>query len=39
MCDTGPYAWRDGFVDAQDLIVLAEYMANNPEDVNDVNAL
>jgi len=38
LCDIGPYAWGDGIVDAQDLIVLAEHMANNPGDVNDVNA-
>jgi serine/threonine protein kinase/Tol biopolymer transport system component len=37
LCDIGPYAWGDGIVDAQDLIVLAEHMANNPADVNDVN--
>ena len=36
LCDIGPYAWGDGIVDAQDLIVLAEYMANNPGDANDV---
>jgi len=37
LCDIGPMPWGDGFVDAQDLIVLAEHMANNPVDVNDVN--
>jgi len=37
LCDIGPYAWGDGIVDAQDLIVLAEHIANNPGDVNDVN--
>ncbi len=37
LCDIGPYAWGDGFVDAQDLIVLAEYMADNPGAVNAVN--
>ena len=36
-CDIGPYAWGDGIVDAQDLIVLAEYMANNPGTVNAAN--
>jgi serine/threonine protein kinase/Tol biopolymer transport system component/tetratricopeptide (TPR) repeat protein len=36
--DIGPMPWGDGIVDAQDLIVLAEHMANNPDDVNDVNA-
>ncbi len=36
LCDIGPMPWGDGFVDAQDLIVLAEYMANNPGDVNNV---
>ena len=30
--------FSDGIVDAQDLIILAEHMANNPEDVNEVNA-
>jgi hypothetical protein len=39
LCDIGPFPWGDGFVDAQDLIVLAEYMANNPADANDVNGL
>ena len=39
LCDIGPFPWGDGFVDAQDLIVLAEHIANNPGDVNDVNAL
>ena len=39
LCDIGPMPWGDGFVDAQDLIVLAEYMVNNPADVNDVNSL
>jgi hypothetical protein len=34
LCDIGPYAWGDGIVDAQDLIVLAEHMANTPADVN-----
>ena len=34
LCDIGPFPWGDGFVDAQDLIVLAEYMANTPADVN-----
>ena len=37
LCDIGPMPWGDGFVDAQDLIVLAEHMANNPADVNDLN--
>jgi hypothetical protein len=37
LCDIGPYAWGDGIVDAQDLIVLAEHIANTPADVNDVN--
>ncbi len=32
--DIGPYAWGDGIVDAQDLLVLAEHMANTPGDVN-----
>jgi hypothetical protein len=36
LCDIGPMPWGDGFVDAQDLIVLAEYMANNPADANGV---
>ena len=36
--DIGPFPWGDGFVDAQDLIVLAEYMASHPADANDVNA-
>jgi hypothetical protein len=35
--DIGPMPWGDGVVDAQDLLVLAEYMVNNPADVNDVN--
>jgi hypothetical protein len=39
LCDIGPMPWGDGIVDAQDLIVLAEHMANNSEDVNDVNPL
>jgi hypothetical protein len=37
--DIGPYAWGDGVVDAQDLLVLAKYMVENPTDVNDVNDL
>ena len=37
LCDIGPMPWGDGIVDAQDLIVLAEHMANNPADANDVN--
>jgi hypothetical protein len=37
--DIGPMPWGDGVVDAQDLLVLAEYMVNNPTDVNDVNNL
>ncbi|MBN1362967.1 MAG: PD40 domain-containing protein [Sedimentisphaerales bacterium] len=37
--DIGPYAWGDGVVDAQDLLVLAEYMVQNRTDVNDVNDL
>jgi serine/threonine protein kinase len=37
LCDIGPMPWGDGFVDAQDLIVLAEHIANNPGDANDVN--
>ncbi|MBN2272419.1 MAG: hypothetical protein JXN61_17540 [Sedimentisphaerales bacterium] len=37
LCDIGPMPWGDGFVDAQDLIVLAEHIASNPVDVNDVN--
>jgi hypothetical protein len=37
LCDIGPMPWGDGIVDAQDLIVLAEHMANTPRDVNDVN--
>ena len=36
LCDIGPFPWGDGIVDAQDLIVLAEYMVNNPADVNNV---
>jgi hypothetical protein len=39
LCDIGPFPWGDGFVDAQDLLVLAEYMANTPADANDVNSL
>ena len=35
--DIGPMPWGDGIVDAQDLIVLAEHMVNNPADVNDIN--
>lgn len=38
-CDIGPMPWGDGAVDAQDLLVLAEYMVQNPPDVNDVNDL
>lgn len=38
LCDIGPFPWGDGFVDAQDLMVLAEHMANNSADVNDFNA-
>ena len=34
LCDIGPYAWGDGIVDAKDLIVLAEHMANTPADGN-----
>ena len=34
LCDIGPFPWGDGFVDAQDLMVLAEHMANTPADVN-----
>ncbi|UCC97709.1 MAG: PD40 domain-containing protein [Phycisphaerales bacterium] len=34
--DIGPMPWGDGVVDAQDLLVLAEYMVNNPVDVNDI---
>jgi len=30
LCDIGPMPSGDGIVDAQDLIVLAEHMANNP---------
>jgi serine/threonine protein kinase/Tol biopolymer transport system component/Tfp pilus assembly protein PilF len=37
LCDIGPYAWGDGIVDAKDLIVLAEHIANTPAAVNDVN--
>ena len=37
LCDIGPYAWGDGIVDAQDLIVLAEHMANTPAAVNSVS--
>jgi len=37
LCDIGPMPWGDGFVDAQDLMVLAEYMANNPGAVNAAN--
>jgi len=36
LCDIGPMPWGDGIVDAQDLMVLAEYMANNPGDANNV---
>ena len=34
LCNFGPFPWGDRIVDAQDLIVLAEHMANTPADVN-----
>ena len=39
LCDVGPMPWGDGIVDAQDLLVLAEYMVANSPDVNDANDL
>jgi Tol biopolymer transport system component len=35
--DIGPMPWGDGVVDAQDLIVLAEYLTSQADDANDVN--
>lgn len=35
LCDIGPMPWGDGIVDAQDLIVLAEYLTTDVNDVND----
>ncbi|MHC4677298.1 MAG: hypothetical protein ACYTEK_01230 [Planctomycetota bacterium] len=32
MCDIGPFAWGDGIVDLQDLIVLAEYIGKEVTD-------
>jgi len=37
--DIGPTPWGDGVVDAQDLLVLAQYMVQSAADVNDVNDL
>jgi hypothetical protein len=35
--DIAPFPWGDGVVDGKDLLVLAEYMVKNVEDVNDVD--
>jgi hypothetical protein len=35
-CDIGPMPWGDGVVDVEDLIVLAEYLTADVNDVNDV---
>jgi len=37
--DIGPTPFGDGIVDAQDLLVLAEYMVEQISDVNDANVL
>jgi hypothetical protein len=37
LCDIAPFPWGDGFVDGQDLIVLAEHLANTPAAVNGPN--
>ena len=34
LCDIGPMPWGDGIVDVQDLIVLAEYLPINENDVS-----
>jgi hypothetical protein len=36
LCDIGPMPWGDGVVDVNDLIVLAEYLPTNINDVNDL---